>query len=280
MSLTKVMEDLKEQIAEAEKNETENPPETDDDGNPVEEAEEEEAVEEPKEPEPKEEKKEEAEEPDSGAFARLRREAAASKKKAEELAEENARLKARPETQTESPAKPVAEQSVELPPVLTKIIEREQMNEAGREFNQLEDNFRQKTPDYDDISNAYKAGLYQSIRIQHPKLTHEQLLEETNRTLLVKAGTLMNEGYDPIEEMYHEAKNLGFKPLPKEEQQEEPAPKVNLAKLAANRSRNAGTAGAKGNGAQPNLTRKAASELTTAEWARLPKEEKKRLLGT
>lgn len=249
MSLQEEIEDTKKKIAEA-LAEEENQPEEE----AEEEAEEEksEEIPEPEKEEPKEEKL------DDAGYARLRRENAALKKQLE---------------QKKPVERPIEENPVELPPILAKLVERENMMEAGKEFNQLEDNFRKIAPDYDDISNAYKMELYRANKTKNPRMGHDQLLETTNKELLYKASQYLNAGYDPIEEMYEEAKSLGIKPLPKQESEEEEEEKLkpNLKKVAENRSRNAGTAGAKGNAGQPEVTKAMAGSMTTAEYMQLPK---------
>jgi len=90
----------------------------------------------------------------------------------------------------------------------------------------------------------------------------------------------MQKGLDPIEEMYHEAKELGYSAPPKAvEQEEKKEIKPDLDKIAANRARNAGTAAAKGTGTSGQLTGSTAATLTAKEWAALPKAEKDRILN-
>jgi len=211
------------------------------------------------------------EELDDAGYARLRREKAAAEKRAREAEERLAALQTR-ETQE------VVETQID--PAINELIEEVRINKAGREFNNLEAEFSQTTPDYEDVSNAYKAALYQSIRVQNPSMRHEQLLEETNKKLLYKASQYLNRGFNPIEEMYYEAKTLGFKARPKEvEQKEEKVLKHDLSKIAANKARNAGTAAAKGAGDRAELTLAVAAELPAHEWAKLPASEKRRLLN-
>ncbi len=276
MTLEEEIEETKKLLADAQAKEGE---EFEDEEQTAEEETEEEAVEEPEakveEPvkeEPKEEKL------DDSGYARLRREKAAAEKLAREKEQELADLRA----QLAAKQEPTQEvETPQLPPELQSIIEKERYNQAGREFNAYEEQFRRKAPDYDDVSNAYKQALAQSIKIQNPRISVDELIEKTNEVLLKKAGSYLRAGFDPIEEMYYEAKELGFKAIPKEVAKEEPEKelKPDLAKVAANKARNAGTTGAKGAGERGQLTLAAAAEMPAMEWARLPAAEKKRILA-
>ncbi len=273
MTLEEEIEETKKLIAEAQAKEQAKEGEEFEDeiDNPLEEVEEK-----PEEkPEVKEEPKPEV--LDDSGYARLRREKAAAEKLAREKEQELENLKAQlaakqqPETEAEAP---------QLPPELEQIIKKERYNQAGREFNALEEQFRRKAPDYDDVANAYKAALLQSIKIQNPRMTTDELIEKTNEALLVKAGSYVRAGFDPIEELYHEAKELGFKAAPKEQPKEEPKElKPDLSKIAANKARNAGTTGAKGAGERGQITLAAAADMSVQEWASLPAAEKKRILA-
>jgi hypothetical protein len=279
MSLEAEIEETKKLLAEAQAKEGE---EFEDEEQTAVEETEEEAVEEPEakveEPVKEEVKEEPKEQLDDSGYARLRREKAAAEKLAREKEQELADLRAQLAAKQE-PAQEV--EAPQLPPELQSIIEKERYNQAGREFNAYEDQFRRKTPDYDDVSNAYKQALAQSIKIQNPRISVDELIEKTNETLLKKAGSYLRAGFDPIEEMYHEAKELGFKAIPKEAPKEEPAKdlKPDLAKVAANKARNAGTAGAKGAGERGQITLAAAADMNVMEWANLPAAEKKRILA-
>lgn len=237
--------------------------------------EDEEVKEEAKDP-PKEEAKDETkDEPkpeeklEDKDYARIRRENAALKKKLEEK---------------QAPKEEASEDNQEaINRVLVDVIQTVQEQKAEREFANLETSFAENNADYHDVSNQYKVALYQSLRLQNPRESHASLLEKTKKSLLIKAGTYMSEGLDPIQEMYEEAKSLGFKATPKQEEKEEVKEekeiKPDMAKVAANRARNAGTVGAKGAGGNGTMTRAAAADMPVHEWAKLPAAEKKRLLG-
>lgn len=263
MDLLDEREELKKQLEEALEAEKNEPPE--------EEVEEEVVVEEPV-VEPVEEPKEEpAPKPDSeltsSEFARIRRENAAMKK---QLAEREA-LKAEPVQTIEQPV---------LPPIMEEIAREYQINQAGVEFNQMEAAFRRQVPDYDDVSNAFKQDLFRSVKLQNPRMSDDLVLKETNKQLLLKASQYVNQGLDPVQEMYEDAKSLGYKARPKEEPKEEKTQiKPDLSKVAENKERNSGMMGAKGAGGQPELTKAGAAAYSPVEWAKLSRDEKNRILG-
>lgn len=273
--LEDTIEELKKEIAEQEKKESG-------------EVETEEAQEvKPEEPVKEEEKKEEEpkkEELDNSGYARLRREAAAAQKKADfettKRLEAETRLAAleNPQTETEEIRRP-------FDPEIEEVRQSLRMTKAEREFQSLEQKFRSKTPEYDAVSSEYAMAMAQSIRIQNPRLSPADIGERTKESILIKAANYMKEGFDPIEELFHEAKELGFtgKSLKKEEVKEEKAEvveeeiKPDMKKLAANRAKSTGMA-ASGGKSEGQLTQLAASELTAQEWMKLPASEKKRLM--
>jgi len=260
--MKRIREEIEEGVVETPEVKVEEPKEE----TPVEEVVEEtpEVKEEVKE-EPKEEAKEEK--PDASAFARMRRELAAAKKEAEELKQKLSKPVEEPEDNYD-PA--VAE--------LQAIFEERQIAKATEEFVILEENFKQSVPDYEDVSNAYRAAIYQSLKIQSPYKSHTELLRDTKTTLLKKAGTFVNQGLDPILELYEEAKSLGIRPQAKAPVVEE-AKKPSLDTIAKNKSRNSGMMGAGGDGTGGQLTAETASGLTVSEWSKLPANEKRRLMG-
>jgi hypothetical protein len=109
-------------------------------------------------------------------------------------------------------------------------------------------------------------------------MNNNDVAEKTKEQLLMKAAKFMQDGFDPIEELYHEAKELGF--TGKTQQQEAPAKekeeeiKPDMKKLAANRVKSTGMAAASGGRSQPSVSAKAAGDLSVAEFSRLTRAEK------
>lgn len=233
---------------------------------------EEEQEEEPAKEEPKEEIKEEPKveekpgsEPSNSDFARIRRENAALKRKLEERAE----------TKVEEP-----QEQVELPPVLQELVRERQMDLAAQQLQAMEADFKRTVPDFEDVAGAYNADMYRSVKISNPRWTNDQVAKETKRIILERAAGYYAQGLDPVQEMYEDAKALGYKAIPKEQPKEEEKeePRRNLAKLAANKERNAGMAGAKVGG-RPEHTVDQIASMTPAEWSKLPRSEKDAILA-
>lgn len=280
MSLEDTIKNLKSQIAEEDDKEI---PEDEAEvvEEPVEEAKPEEKPEEPEaakeEPKPEEPAPVVDEKPDAAAFQRLRREAAAAKKQAAEAETKRLEMETR---MAERDAEP-KEEAAPLPiiPGLDDMLRSHQLTRAEQEFKGMESSFRRTNPEYDAIANEYGMAIAQSIRIQNPRLSNDVIAERTRETILLKAAKFLNDGFDPVEELFHEAKDLGFngQSAKKAEPAKEIEVKPDMAKLAANRSKSTGMTAASGRSAG-QLTQKAATELTSAEWMKLPAAEKHRLL--
>lgn len=269
MSLQEAIEDLKKEIADKEKEPEEVIEEV------VEAPEEEPVVEEKEEEKPEAPKVEEK--PDDAGHMRLRREAAAAKKQAEAEVAKREALEAKL-AELENPLS--VQEEAPISPEFQELLQDNRMRKAEREFESLEAKFRTSNPDYDAVAGQYAQALAQSIKIQNPRLGNSEIAERTKQALLTKAGAHVRAGFDPIEELYHEAKELGFtgkQAKPKEEVEEELKP--DMSKLAANRKKSAGMAAASGK-SEGQLTKQAALELTNAEWSKLPAAEKRRLLSS
>ncbi len=265
MSLHEAIEDLKKEIAEKA-----------DEPEVVEEVEEA-----PKEEEPKVEEEPAKEEPkeeklDDSGYARLRREAAAAKK----LANDEAARREAAEAKLAAIEAPEAVEQTFDDPELEEIRQERRNKRAEREFEALEAKYRRVNPDYDAVAAEYALALAQSIKTQHPRLSNSEIIDKTKETILIKARDDYRAGFDPAEELYHDAKELGItgkKAEPKVEIVEELKP--DMEKLAANRKKSAGMAAASGK-SEGIMTKQAAADLTVAEWAKLPATEKRRLLSS
>jgi len=214
-------------------------------------------------------------EPDASAYARMRREKRAAEKQAEELRAQIEELKkAKADPQIEEDVN-----TIELPAEVTELIAERRNAQAEREFRQLEDAFRKSTPHYDDIVDQYHAAMQQSIRIQNPRMPQAEIEKLAKHTAMIKARDYLNKGFDPIEELFNEAVDLGFKPRPAADSDAECKPsKPDLSRINANKERNAGFVGASGNGKGAALTLAAATELTNEQWMKLSPEEKRKLM--
>lgn len=263
---------MKEELAKGENPEEEEIEEAEEEAAPEPEEKEPEKEEEKPEPEAKpEEKKEEL---DNAGYARLRREAAAEKHRAQQLEKEIAELRATREV-AEAPAQ------IPLPPELQSVVDDNRISRAEREFAILENKAKQIHPEYGAVASEYAAAMYQSIRVQNPRKSDVELNEMTKKAILMKAGEYARQGYEnPVEEMYHEARELGFtgKSFQKQEAPREEKIEPDLKKVAENRKRSTGMAANNGRSEGLMTLAHAATELTAAEWAKLPASEKKRLM--
>lgn len=231
----------------------------------VEEEKEEEPAEEPKEEEEKKEEEPPKDKSPENALAKMRRDLAASEKRARELEEKINEKK-------EEPKEEAKEQEI-VSDVQELILEKKK-RDAERHFVSLEENFKATTADYDDVSLQYKTAVYNSMRLQNPRASHQDLLELTRHDLLMKASRYFQKGLDPVQEMYEDAKSLGFKALEKEEEKSEKVEKKsNLDVLAKNKQKSAGMAGAKGRGTSPSTTQQAAIEMPLTEFSQISAEE-------
>lgn len=269
MGLQDTIKEIKEQLAEEEKVEnTESAEEI------VEDPKEEISEEKKEEKEAPEEKEEVNESPDQLAFQRLRRTAAAAEKRAKELEEEVLALKSKPAQVNET-----SESPAELTPELQEMVQTHRMSQAEKEFQSLEKKFRGSNPEYDAVASAYGNAIAQSFKIQNPRMGNNEIAEKTKETILKKAANYLNQGFDPIEEIFHEAKELGFtakKEVKADTKEEEIKP--DMKKVAANRAKSTGMASSSGK-SEGILTKQAAADLSTVEWKKLPNAEKRRLLS-
>lgn len=232
--------------------------------------------EQPKEEPVKEEPaKEEEKELDASGYRRLRLEKEAEKKRADAL---EARLR-EIESKMKQPTKEqfVDQQDTDYELEAIKIANRYQ--EAEKAVMRMEQEFKQSAPDdYDDVAMQYRATIYNAVRIENPDLSHMELMDATRRKILEIAANHKSKGYDPIERMYLDGKKMGFKEIPKEQQAEQKVIKPDLDKIAANKKRNAGTAGAKGGGERGQMTAEALADLPAHEYAKIPLSERMRIM--
>lgn len=218
------------------------------------------------------------EKPDDAAFARLRREAAASKKRALLLEEENNALK------TPATAAPTEIATQEISPEVAEMLQDHRITKAEREFQTFEMQAKRKFPDFEEVTRAYTEALFGSLKVQNPRMSNMDIADRTKRIMLEKAGNFLNEGFEnPVEEMYQEAKELGFKakPIAAPAKEEEKEAKPDMGKVAANRKRNAGTAASSG---ESKTDLSAASIMrngmpTNAEWMKMSAPQKAAILA-
>lgn len=278
MSLKEALKEMKEQLEKEELIEEKPDDEVEIEEPEPEEKKPEEAPAEEEKPK-EEEKPEEEEKLDNNGYRRLRREKAAAEKLASDRETEIAELRAK----LAAPKDDEAEEAPRISSEMEEIVRDHRMGRAEREFQTLEAKFSANTPDYNAVSTEYALALAQSIRIQNPRMSNNQVAEETKKSLLMKASHFVNKGFDPIEELYNEAKDLGFtgkssrREEPKEEEKEEIKP--DMRKVADNRKKSTGMTSSGGK-SEGQITKQAAMDLTIAEWKKLPASEKRRLMSS
>lgn len=305
MGLEDVKEELRKQLEEIQANsdkevgdQAEEPVVEETPQEPVEELKEEPKVEEPKTEEVL----------DNSAYARMRREKAAEKKRADELAQQLADMQAqiasltqahRPvntNTAVDSDPEPdrannyeawlewdlrqtkkvATETATQLKQRLEEESRQKLHQQAIREFNNFEDKFKVTVTDYDAVAGHLVNTIAASIKNLNPNKPDNAIVEETHNRLLMMAGQFAKDGLDPAEELYHLAKErYGYKPAPVEEKVEEPAPDLN--KVAANRARSANVAAVSTNMGAAPITLKTAADMTVGEYMKLSVEEKRKL---
>lgn len=235
-------------------------------------------------PEPEQKQEPVKEEPksddvDPSAYARLRRQLAEERRArmdAEEaLARPKVEVKQPLSFEVEERAKPVSDPEIE------QIKATVRRNNDEKALMRIEDDFQREQPDYLETVSEYKKAIYFANKTRFPRASHADIIDLTTKEILDKANNAAARGYNPAEQMFEEAKLLGLKPQKKEIVKEEAVkeePKPDLRKIQQNKSRNAGTAAAKGAGSSGIVSREAASTMTSGEWMKLPKSERQRIL--
>lgn len=160
-----------------------------------------------------------------------------------------------------------------------EITEEQRMFKgAARELDGYVQAYKPKVKDFDEVESFAKNALAYSFKALG--LKGDALGDAVNKQILAMAGMAVSEGLDPAEELYHWAKTeLGYQaPAKKADEGKEETKTADMAKVAANRARNAGTAGAKGAGRDNVLSRHAVGDMTTADIMRMSKTERERWL--
>lgn len=148
---------------------------------------------------------------------------------------------------------------------------------AINQLNGFEAEVARANPDYGQAKSYYATMLATSMKMLSPNMTNQQLSVAVENAMIQRAGHYMREGHEnPVDAMYQEAKAWGFQPKASEEAADKEI-KPDLSKIAANKARNSGMAGANGRGGSAEITPKAAATMTNAEFARLKPDEKKKI---
>lgn len=154
---------------------------------------------------------------------------------------------------------------------------RELREAAISKLNGYEADVVRDNPDYPEAKQYYATMLATSMKMLNPALSGQRLNTAVENAMIQRAGNFLREGHEnPVAAMLDEARTWGFKPTQARET-EEKVTKPDLQRVAANKNRNSGMAGAAGKGGSAELTPKAAASMTNAEFARLTPSEKQRV---
>ena len=266
----------------------------------VTEVEAEEPVEVPAE-EPKEEVKAEepVEEPplDNSAWAKMRRENAKLKKMTDDMNAKMAELEARisqpaadkPKVEAvdinADPVKWLEQKQTQTQERIEQLEQERQareqinvVNQATAQLIEIENQFTAQQPDYPEVAEFLAKEIKKGIKVLNPHIGARELDQQFQMQVLRMAGQYHAQGLNPAEELYYLAKDeFGYTPA----QKETPAQPVkpDLTKVAANRARNAGTAGVTATSTSGQLSADAMLNMSMAEFSKLSESEKNRLLG-
>ena len=236
-------------------------------------------------PEPKTEEK-----PDNAAMAKMRREAAASRKAEQEAKAELERLRAetaqpkqQPETKVVDDPEPdqddveahlkwqIRKQDRaldELRQWKNEQSETHKKQEAERkkketydgaiaEFTRLEVEFIKQAPDYEATTKHMHTRMTDAVKALYPSLTDEQAIQAANNQILNLASHYAQQHLNPVEELYYLAKDRYG--LTATEAQPEPR-KASVEKVAEVRKKAASSLGG-GTAAKPLQMPKTPREL-------------------
>mgnify|MGYP003650006313 CR=1 FL=1 len=254
----------------------------------------EEESEEDEEEEEKEPEKEEEQKLDASAYAKLRREK-------RELQERVAAMEAEkaPVVEVATDAEPSKEDSYEewlewkndkLEKRQDKIEEQQakdsrdkQQNElwsgAVKEFKGFEREFQKKTPDYEAAADHMRERLTDAILLTNPNATQQEVSTQVSNFILKSASVAAQDGYNPAESLYRQAKErFGFT-APVAESSAAPKKQTNLKKIDSNRRKSASPLQSGGATNSNHVSLESINSMSMAEFARLTPSQIRELEG-
>lgn len=241
----------------------------------------EDVVEEPEEKEPSKD--------DHSAWAKMRREKAEAKRREEQLAAELAEIKTRLNQPQEQKTKKAEHPDPETDPEgylaweITELkkkvaaqeqekLQAQQYSAAVQEFTNIINEYKAKTPDFDQASQFLEAEMRKAIRIQNPTLPQSQVQVAVNNQILRIASEYARQGLNPAEEFYSMAHEFGYKKSSPVEQPK-PSPKVNLNNIDKTRQRSATGLGAGGATGKAGIGIDALNGMTVSDFAKLTPDQ-------
>lgn len=265
-------------------------------------------------PAPQEDGEDVLKQPSNADWARQRREmrelkaklAALEKEKAPPPASPEPKTEAKPETSAKPAPEPnkqenyqawlewklaqndnTAQEQRTLISQLKKIIDDRQqadrqqqiINQAFDEFNNYEESYKTKNPDYVNATQFAREQYAKSIKILYPQMTAKQIERAIEHEILKFAGGCVQKGLDPAEELYDMAiERFGYvKQDAPDAAEETPKPakpaKPNLKAISANKKRSASPLAGGGQGGSIPVTSEMFENMTLGDYARLTKDQ-------
>lgn len=293
MNIAQQLKDLEDEIEKTEPAE-----ETENEELPTEDRSPEEPIEEIAEVEAEEVVVEQEEKLDASAHRKRRLEERARQQRYEEIEEENRRLR-EPKVETKVNDDPEPDRNTNygawlewdnrqlkkqvqslhdtIMPTIQQQRQTQLVQDMVRGLDHLETEFKKTTPDYDAAASFYESEMTRGVKRLNPFMNDAQVKTTVFQQKLAMAETFAQQGLNPAEEVYGLALDAGYSKEVKEEKVE--AEKPDMSKVAANRARNSGMAGAKGTGGEARLTDNDVARMTPKDWAKLTPEQKKALMA-
>jgi len=231
---------------------------------------------------------------DHAAWARLRRERADEKRKADTLAQELAELRAivkAPQQEVKKPnqapdpetdpegflAWKIADNDRTIAELRAKVDARDSQdrqaqayNAAINEFTNIINDYKTKTPDFDEASNFLENEMRKAIRLQNPTIHASQIQIAVNNQILKTASEFARQGLNPAEEFYSMAHEFGYKKAaPMVAAAPNAKPKTNLNQIDKVKQRSASGLSASGASAQAGIGIEAIEGMTVSDFANL-----------
>lgn len=153
-------------------------------------------------------------------------------------------------------------------PAIQQQSQERMVQTAIQEFKTYESQFAKTVEDYNPAASYLENKIADSLSTLYPTASEAQITQAVNQQLLQMAAQFAAQGLNPAEELYHLAYDKGYAKADEDKKDLKP----DMKKVAANRARNAGTAGSTGTAkAVPGLAQLAGD---VQAWKRLKPQER------
>ena len=160
-------------------------------------------------------------------------------------------------------------------PAVQQTQQDRMIQAAKMEMESIESSYKANAPDYDQAKSYIKDKMASGIRLLQPGMTDAQVNHLVDQRLLGMASEWARGGLNPAEELHYLAEDQGFAPSQTKDDAKKDL-KPDLSKVAENRKRNAGTAGASGAGRRVESPQEVATDVV--KFARLKPAERVKAL--